>query len=141
MLRPFWLGLILLFAVGGLAAAKFAVPSVVANVPAPSKPIKQTERFISPTEVLTTVGTSLLHQAAPEPPLTKTDKLAARSAEPVPIKTIPVGATPSRKPQSEAVKEPVKIVSRHWRDPLAPKLPSHKAAKSKSTKTPSKPSL
>jgi len=121
MLRPFWLGLILLFTVGGLAAAKFAAPSAVASPPAPSKPIKQTDRFISPTEGLTTVTTTLAQQPAPEPLLTKTDKLAALSAEPVPIKTI-------------------KIVSRHWRDPLAPKFAGNKAAKSKSTKKLSKSS-
>ena len=139
MIRPFWLGLILLFAVGGLAAAKFVAPSAVAYVPAPSKLIKQTERFISPTEVLTTGGTSLLQQSAPEPLLAKTDKLAVRSAEPVPIKTVPVRAAPPRRPQSDTVKEPDKIVSRHWRDPLAPKLPSDKAVKSKSNEKPSKP--
>ena len=132
MLRSIWLGLMFLIAVVGLAAVKFAIPLDVANVPQPSKAIKQTDRFVSIAEQPTTVGSTLHEQqAAPEePPLAKTDKVAALTTEPVVIKTIPVVISPQHKPHSEAPKQPIKIVSRHWRDPLAPKLPTTKAAKS-----------
>ena len=139
MLRPVWLGLIFLFAVGGMAAARFAAPRAVANSPAPSKSLKHTDRFISPTEGLTTIGTTLPEQLVAEPLLTKTDRLAVVNAEPVSVKTVPVLVSPPRKPESETPKDFVKIVSRHWRDPLAPKLSSDKAAKSKSTKKAPKP--
>jgi hypothetical protein len=138
MLRTIWLGLISLLAVGAIAAVKFMSPHALANVPAASEAAsKQTDRFISPTEGLTTVG-STLPENEPETALAKSDRMAALSVEPIPIKTIPVTISPPRK-SAETLKQPVKIVSRHWRDPMAPKLPGDKAAKSKSTKKPSKP--
>jgi hypothetical protein len=119
-----------LVAVGGLAAIKFAVPLAVANVPPPpSKTIKQADRFLSAPET-TMVGSTSPQQAVPEPPLTKTDKVAVPTAEPIPIKTTPVVVSPRRETESQKPNQPVKIVSRHWRDPLAPKLLTTKAAKS-----------
>ena len=121
MLRPIWLGLMFLIAVVGLAAVKVAVPLAVADVPPPpSKTIKQADRFVTPPEPMT-VGSTSPQQAVPEPPLTKTDKVAAPAADPIPVKTTPAVISPRPQTESQKPKQPVKIVSRHWRDPLAPK--------------------
>jgi hypothetical protein len=138
MTRAFWLGLIFLIAVGGLAVARFHAPSPVATVPTAAKIIKETQQFVAPSEGLATVGAGS-QQPAQEPPLNKTDKAASVNADPTYIKMTPAVISPPRKPQSITPEPPAKIVARHWRDPLAPKLSGDKAAKSNSTKKNAKP--
>jgi hypothetical protein len=123
MIRTVWLALICLITVAALALAKIsAVPVATAEISEQSEAPKQTERkiatraeslpiYVSPDEVKT------------DQPFGKSDKLKDLNLSPATtVTTLPIAIVPQKVQSKTAEEAPIKIISRHWRDPLAPKL-------------------
>lgn len=98
MIRTIWLALICLISLGTMAAVRIGTTSLAsANI---SDVVMPTERNS-------------------EQPLMKQDKLEVLNIEP--IKTIVTPDAIPPKAVSRTAEPVIKIVSRHWHDPLAPK--------------------
>ena len=131
MLRTVWLGVVCLLCIGAMVVAKLTGASLAAAKVSDHGEISPAH--FSATKDLTTVG-STLTKTEPDQPFAKSDRLAVVNADPTPLKTIAISgvASPQKPLHSESA---IKIVSRHWRDPLLPKAPPvSKRLKSESLK-------
>jgi hypothetical protein len=102
MFRTVWLALICLISLGAMIAAKIGIASLASA---------------DASGVVTIAGSS-----HPDQPIMKSDKLNVLNNERMPPETTlpPIAILPPK--DLATTPEPViKIVSRHWHDPLAPK--------------------
>jgi hypothetical protein len=114
MFRTVWVALICLISLGALIATKVGIASLAsADV----------------SDVVTIAG------SRPDQPLAKSDKLKVLNNEPMSVQTtLPPMAIPPAIDAATVPEPPIKIVSRHWHDPLAPKTqPATVRSKAKST--------
>src|SRR5215203_446434 len=132
MIRTVWLALICLIGVGIMAAVKITTVSrATTNVPERVGLSEQQAPKVSVTQGVATPDVAR-REAEQQ---TKSDRLTLLNVDAPPTVTpptvtqlTPVAVVPT-KPQSETAEPSIKIVSRHWRDPLAPKAETLKMPK------------
>jgi hypothetical protein len=118
MIRTAWLALLCLIGVGIMAAVKVTTASRAT----PSVPIVSEQKE---PRIPVTQGVAVISVARPEPektePSTKSDRVGVNvDVRPAVTRVTPMVVEPAN-PQRDTA--PVlKLVSRHWRDPLAPKV-------------------
>ena len=144
MIRTVWLALICFIGVGIMAAVKITAASrATTNVPERVGLSEQQELKVSVTQGVATPDVARRQAEQPE---TKSDRLTVLNVDappsvtpPTVIQLTPIAVSPS-KPQPETAEPSVKLVSRHWRDPLAPKPAPVKMRKGAEKTSPQKAS-
>ena len=120
MIRTAWLALLCLIGVGIMAAVKVTTASRAT----PSVLERQQSSEQKAPRISLTQGVAAISAARPEPepePSTRSDRVGVNvDTQPALTRVTPTVVEPAS-PQRETA--PVfKLVSRHWRDPLAPKV-------------------
>lgn len=134
MIRTVWLALICLIGVGIMAAVKITTVSrATTNVPERVGLSEQQAPKVSVTQGVATPDVAR-REAEQQ---TKSDRLTLLKVDAPPTVTPPLAVVPT-KPQSETAEPSIKIVSRHWRDPLAPKAETLKMPKGAGKASPRK---
>jgi len=138
MIRTVWLALICLIGVGVMAAVKVTTASrATTNVPERNGLSEQQRPRPSITLGVATIDVA---RREAEQPQTKSDGLTVSDVDaPATVTHVTPVALAPRKLQSEPAEPKFKIVSRHWRDPLAPKADPVKGKSAEKT-SPQKPS-
>jgi hypothetical protein len=131
IIRTFWLALVCLIGLGITAAAKITTASLATtNVPKRYALSEQQEPTASITQGIAAAIAVEWPQA--ERPENKSDRLTVLKDAAPPAVTPPIITVLPKNPASQTAEPKVKIVSRHWRDPLAPKADPIKRPKVKS---------
>jgi hypothetical protein len=138
MIRTFWLALVGLIGLGIMAAIKITTASL-ATTNAPKRyALSEQQKQIPPlTQGIAAIGVG---RPQAELPVAKSDRIMVLKIDTPPTVTPPVLTVLPDNPASQTAEPNVRIVSRHWRDPLAPKADSIMRPKVKSAgRTPERP--
>jgi hypothetical protein len=119
-MRTVWLALICLIGVGIMAAIKITTSSrATTNV---AERVGLSERQEPKVSLTQGVATPDVARREAEQHQAKSDRLSVLNVDvPATVPQAPPAALGPGKPRSDTVEPSIKLVSRHWRDPLAPK--------------------